>query len=158
DLAGTLRSCSSSLPAPIKAWFEVASAASRGAAITQTRDELSGRMAMQLGTECTDAVTGRYPFTPASTSDVPAADFGRIFGFGGVLDSFFEQNLAALVEVRGGTWRWRDQTNVGMPESLLASFQQAARVREAFFAPGSQMPAVRFSLKPGTVDEAIRQL
>ena len=60
----------------------------------QARDELSRRYDEQVARECRELIEGRYPFARTSTNDVPLADFGRVFGYGGVFDAFFRDNLA----------------------------------------------------------------
>jgi type VI secretion system protein ImpL len=47
---------------------------------------------------CSKAVTGRYPFTPGSTNDIPLDDFARLFATGGLLDKFFNDNLQTFVD------------------------------------------------------------
>jgi type VI secretion system protein ImpL len=160
DLARTLRSCAASLPAPANGWFRDASTASRGAAVSQTRSQLADRMALQIGSVCRDAAAGRYPFVAAATSEVPSADFARLFAPSGALDAFFQQELAPLVEIRGGDWRWREigQTNVGLSDAVLASFQHASRIRDAFFAAGSPIPEVRFTLTPVFLHEDVSRV
>ena len=43
-------------------------------------------------------MAGRYPFTPGSPDEVQLSDFGRIFGDGGVFDTFFTTHLEQLVD------------------------------------------------------------
>jgi type VI secretion system protein ImpL len=75
---------------------------------------------------------------------VPLADFGRLFGYDGVFDAFFKDNMEKLVDSSESPWTWR-QGGV-KPPGMLARFEMARRVRETFFRPGTQSPALRFTV------------
>ena len=155
DALQSLQQQAKLLPPPVGTL--VAQIGMRSAALTvgQARDELSRRYDEQVGRECRELVEGRYPFTRASTNDLPLADFGHVFGYGGVFDAFFRDNLAPLVDVSRTPWRWRDgAANIGGSAALLKQFQQAQRIREAYFKAGSQTPEARFNLTPDTLDAA----
>jgi type VI secretion system protein ImpL len=141
------------LPAPVGAMVAQIGTRSESLAVGQARDELSRRYDEQVGKECRELIEGRYPFARASTNDLPLADFGRVFGFGGVFEAFFRDNLAALVDVSRTPWRWRDgAANIGGSAAMLKQFQQAQRIRDVYFKPGSQLPEARFNLTPDTLD------
>ena len=111
--------------------------------------DLSGRYQREVLDVCRAAIDGRYPFGASNLADVPPADFGRIFGFGGLYDQFFKQYLEPLVDTSGTTWTWKTDasgTAVGVPGSALAKFQQARQIRDIFFPPGAQAPKVTFTV------------
>ncbi len=104
--------------------------------------------------ECSVIARDRYPFVPGSPVDVPVEDFGRLFGYDGIFDKFFKEHLEPLVDTLPATWRWKTDTtgaSVGLSPAALAQFQAARRIRDSFFRSG-QMPEVRFSLTPTTLD------
>jgi type VI secretion system protein ImpL len=154
DMAHGVQLCAASLPAPLNGIMKQASAASQAAAVKQASGQLGDRMAQQLGGDCKDVITGRYPFSLKSSNDVPLADFGRLFGAGGTLDQFFQANLAPLVDTRGGTWHWRqvNDMKISMSPAVLPAFQQAARIREAYFQPPGPQPQVHFTLRAESLD------
>jgi type VI secretion system protein ImpL len=122
-------------------------------AVGEARDELSRRYEEQVARECRELIDGRYPFARASSSDVPLADFGRVFGHGGVFDTFFGANLASLVDVSRTPWTWREgAASIGGSAALLKQFQQARRIRDVYFKPGTQLPEARFTLTPDALD------
>ena len=45
---------------------------------------------------CKQAVAGRYPFFSGSPNDIPLDDFATLFAPGGLLDKFFNDNLACV--------------------------------------------------------------
>lgn len=143
------------LPAPVNAIVAQVGTRGESLAMGQARDELSRRYAAGVARECRELVEGRYPFSRSSPNDVPLADFGRVFGFGGVFDTFFKDNLAALVDVSRTPWRWRDgAAQIGGSDALLRQFQQAQRIRDVYFKAGSQLPEARFTLTPDSLDAA----
>ena len=85
---------------------------------------------------CSKAVTGRYPFTPGSTNDIPLDDFARLFAAGGLLDKFFNDNLQTFVDTSGATWKAQPVAGVAPPVTPadLAQFQRASQIRDLFFA------------------------
>jgi type VI secretion system protein ImpL len=99
---------------------------------------------------CEEVIAGHFPFAPTATDDVPIADFARLFAPGGVLDRFFAQNLASLVDMSGQDWDWKQDTKFGrnLAKSTLKDFQLAAQIRGAFFPLGGPVPSVNFTFTP----------
>jgi hypothetical protein len=77
-----------------------------------------------------------------SPTDVPLADFGRLFGYNGVYDMFFKTELANLVDTSRSPWAWRRDASgaaVGGSVSMLRQFEAADRIRnECFSVLGSK--------------------
>ena len=116
---------------------------------------LESRYQQDVLRACTEVTMGRYPFVTTSAVDVPLADFGRLFGYGGVFDAFFVKELAPLVDTRRSPWVWRADASgasVGPSNAMLRQFETAERIRETFFKAGSQEPEVRFRLTPAALD------
>ncbi len=103
---------------------------------------------------CKQAVAGRYPFASGSGNDIPLDDFARLFASGGLLDKFFNDNLASFVDTSGATWKAQSVAGVTPPVSPgdLAQFQRASQIRDLFFGAGGNQPTVRFDLTPIDTD------
>jgi type VI secretion system protein ImpL len=130
---------------------------SEGVTFTQARGELQTRFQQGVVQDCNAVVRGRYPFTPGSGIDVPPADFGRLFGYGGLFETFFKDNLAGLVDTTRRPWSWRsgaDGASLGVSVAMLREFEAAQQIRESFFRPGSQLPELHFTLIPVSLDAA----
>ena len=115
---------------------------------------LGERYRTDVVSQCVLAVKGRYPFTPNAAMEVPMNDFGRIFGYSGVFDNFYKQNLERLVDNSGSPWKWRADASgeaVGLGQGVLSQFEQAQRIRETFFKNGSQDPGLNFTLTFNTL-------
>jgi type VI secretion system protein ImpL len=99
---------------------------------------------------CEEAVNGRYPFTGNGTEDIAMADFAKLFAPGGLMDRFFAQNLASLIDMTGQDWSWKQDARFGrdLSKSTLKDFQLAAEIRNAFFPSGGSVPSVSVTFTP----------
>jgi len=159
DALGQLRIEAKQLPAPISTI--VAQVGSKGEAFAkgEAGRELARRYQTEVASECRQLIGGRYPFAKGSAVDVALADFGRLFGSGGVFDTFFRERLAPLVDTSTKPWRWKEgAAAVGRSPSLLARFQSVERIRQIYFRPGGQLPELRFNLQPEYLDASVRRL
>ncbi|KIG01709.1 type VI secretion system membrane subunit TssM [Caballeronia concitans] len=156
DALGKLRLASQTSPAPLTP--VAASIVTAGTALVEggERARLDAQWNANAGPLCRRALDGRYPFVRASTRDVAADDFGKLFAPGGLIDDFFQKNLAALADTSGPVWQWRAGTPpAGTPRDALAQFQRAAQIRDAFFHDGSRDMSIRFRVKALSLDPAI---
>jgi type VI secretion system protein ImpL len=134
-------------------------AGTRGAAQGVAHGDLANRYATQVVAPCRELLGGGYPFNRGASGDVTLEDFGRVFGPGGLYDAFFQTNLTGLADTSRTPWRWRSGAEgVGGSSSMLTQFQAAGRIRELFFAPGGQVPLVRFTLTPDDLDADVDRL
>ncbi len=144
-------------PEPLRSWLTELSGGSQALAQTSARSELSTRYSDTVLVECRNLIGDRYPFNRNSQQDVAIDDFGRIFGYGGVFDRFFDENLAPFVDRSGSQWRLRSGAGVRISSSTLAQFQRAAEIREAYFRPGAQQPDMRVTVIPNRLDADVRR-
>ncbi|WP_179401423.1 type VI secretion system membrane subunit TssM [Burkholderia guangdongensis] len=108
---------------------------------------------------CRQALDGRYPLVRASTRDATPDDFGKVLGPGGLIDDFFQKNLASYVDMSGPQWRWRAGTDaLGIPADVLVQFQRAAQIRDAFFRAGGRDVSVRFAVKAVSIDPSLSEV
>ncbi|MGH8138205.1 MAG: type VI secretion system membrane subunit TssM, partial [Steroidobacteraceae bacterium] len=154
-----LRIAAMQLPAPISTI--VAQVGSKGEAVAKSEAgaELARRYQTEVASECQQLIAGRYPFAAKGSSDVALADFGRVFGPGGVFDTFFRERLAPLVDTSTSPWRWKQgAAGIGGSGNVLSQVQTADRIRQIYFPPGAQLPGMRFSLTPESLDSAVPRL
>jgi type VI secretion system protein ImpL len=154
DALKSLQLQASTLPAPIGALVAQVGGRSESLAVGQARGELDQRYREQVVKQCQEIIGGRYPFTASSGVDVPLADFGRLFGVGGVFDQFFKENLAPLVDSTRSPWVWRAGGSgpAGASTGMLRQFEMVQQIRELYFGPGGQSPEQQFTLTPGDLD------
>lgn len=124
-----------------------------GIAVGSSKAQLNQALGDQVTAQCQQIIANRYPFYPGASRPVPLADFARLFGPTGIINTFFQRNLAAMVDQSGSTWKWRGDTELSrkLSPATLAQFQRAAEIRDAFFATGAGMPSVAFTVTPLTL-------
>lgn len=154
EIAKSLNQDAAALPPPVGAVVTQVGRRAVSEATGGIRSNLLSTYQQDVMRPCVDAIEGRYPFSPTSAVDVPLADFGRVFGHGGVFDSFFRANLAQLVDTARNPWTWRADASGAVVGSsaMLRQFELAGRIRDAFFRPGAQMPELRFTVTPAELD------
>lgn len=155
NLAKSLQAEASLLPPSVGTLIAQVGGRSEGVTLTQARTELEMRFQQNVVQECNAVTRGRYPFSPRSTLDVPLADFGRLFAFGGVFDTFFKDNLSAIVDTARRPWVWRagsDGASIGASLAMLREFEAAQQIRDDFFHPGAQVPDLHFTVTPAALD------
>ena len=141
--------------------------------VNATADEFEGNVAetsvanlnqmldQAVTAPCEAAVNGRYPFTGNGTEDIAMADFAKLFAPGGLMDRFFAQNLASLIDMTGQDWSWKQDARFGrdLSKSTLKDFQLAAEIRNAFFPSGGSVPSINLTFTPfslhGDADAAV---
>jgi type VI secretion system protein ImpL len=116
--------------------------------------QLAGGLA-ELGRDCRRITADRFPFAPDAKRDMSFADFARLFGPKGMLDSFFRARLAADVDVRRRPWRLAaapDGPVQDKARASLRSFEMADDIRRLFFPEGTELPQLRIRLTPVDMD------
>ncbi len=146
----TLRANATRLPKALARMVSAAADGFEGTVAETSTTHLNDMLEETVGRPCEEAIAGRFPFAPAGTDDVAMADFAKLFAPGGVLDRFFAQNLASLVDMSGQDWDWKHDTKFGrtLAKSTLKDFQLAAQIRAAFFPLGGPVPSINITFTP----------
>ena len=77
------------------------------------------------------------------------ADFVRLFGPSGLFHTFFKDRLEAFVDTSATPWSWRGTFGTeGIPSEAIAQFENADKIRRAFFPAGSESPPISINVKP----------
>jgi type VI secretion system protein ImpL len=145
-------------PAPLNTMLKSIDSGGAGLTSGSERERLNALWTAGPAQFCRQAVAGRYPVVKTAAQDITADDFGKMFAPSGLIDDFFQKNLAQYVDMSGAQWKWRTTANdgtLGIPQSTLDEFQRAARIRDAFFANGGRQASMRFDLKPVALDPDI---
>ncbi|MEM9785416.1 MAG: type VI secretion system membrane subunit TssM [Pseudomonadota bacterium] len=144
-LTGAIANEAAILPDPIDDWITGIA----GDTTAVTRDAIVAQLNAKWRSDvlpfCTSATQGRYPFDQSSRIDVNILDFSRLFGAGGLIDSFIENSLAQYVDTNTRPWTWR--ADFGLSPEALAPFENARAIRNALF-PGGAGPVIGFILVP----------
>jgi type VI secretion system protein ImpL len=159
DVGNKMKAESARMPEPVQSMLTTLSGAAGRQVAEKTRSNLSQGLNASITEFCTKAINGRYPFTRASATDVTRDDFTRLFAPGGLLDDFFQKNLAQYVDTSSRPWKFRKVGDVPIADASasLVQFQRAATIRDVFFRGGAT-PTIKLELKPVALDASITQL
>jgi type VI secretion system protein ImpL len=140
------------LPPPIGAMVAEIGGRTQSIQTGQARGQLA-QLYAELVRACEPIVSGHYPFSPGSAVDVPPADFSRLFGTGGIFDSFFKANLASQVDTTRSPWVWLSGGTgpAGSSTSMLRQFETVQNIRENYLSPAGQLEQ-QFTLTPAELD------
>ncbi len=145
QLTGAIANEARNLPDPLDDW--VAGIAGDTESVTREAviAQLNARWRADVQPFCVSATAGRYPFDQSSSIDVNVADFQRLFGPGGLVDAFINDQLLPYVDTTVKPWAWR--ADLGLDAATLTPFQQARSIRDGLF-PGGAGPLMAFTLEP----------
>lgn len=158
DVPNKIRAEGSRMPEPVRSLLLTLSGGSTSQAMGVTRSNLSQAMRASVFEFCNKAIAGRYPFTKNSPRDVTQEDFARLFSAGGIIDEFFQKNLAPFVNTSTRPWTFRNmgEASLGSASGALIQFQRAQAIREVFFR-GGQAATMRLEFRPVAMDTTISQ-
>ena len=132
-----LRTTAASLPQPISRLVLEAVKDIEGDITGAAVARLAQSFNDEVTRNCEAIVANRYPFF-VSERDTPLADFDTLFAPDGLLATFRQQNLDALIDTSGEAWSWGPKAaELDLSDASLRQFQRAAEITDAFFAePG----------------------
>ncbi len=142
------------LPQPLGAMLQQLVANSGNLGATATDRQINDMWQSEVLPFYRQAVSGRYPLVRSARDEVTLQDFGRFFGPGGIMDTFFEKNIKPYVDTTARPWRPRPGPNVSMPISAAAldQLQRADEIRKTFFPTNGPTPSLNFDLVPISLD------
>lgn len=147
-----VRAEAAQLPVPLRTMLENLADASDKQLFGSTHKTLSSELESRVGQFCRTAINGRYPFQRNSSRDVTAADFTKLFTYGGLFDRFFQEYLTHRVDATDAVWSMRQAGGADVP---VQSFQRASRIRDVMFQQGSPTPLMSFAFKVIEMDASI---
>jgi type VI secretion system protein ImpL len=159
EIVKSLRQDAATLPPAVGGLVTRIVNSAQGSVLSGVQNELDTRYQQDVVRPCVQLLDGRYPLVAGGT-DAALADFGRVFGYNGIFDSFFKERLEAFVLTTAPAWRWKTDASgapAGTSVAMLRQFEQAQRIRDMFFAGGAATPQVRFIVTPSSLDAGSRQ-
>lgn len=141
------------LPEAIQRWASQIASGSSGITADGTRSSINAKWASTVLPVCEATLNDRYPFNRRAKDEVGMADFTRVFAPGGLLDVFFNENLAKFVDIQSRPWSFKrvNDVDLGISPAVLEQFMYASEIRQAFF-PAGPTPAVQFQVTPEALD------
>jgi len=150
-----LRAEAARLPQPLRSMIDRVTTSSSAQTTSLVRASIGTNLNSTVGDFCRRAVAGRYPLSRGATQDVAPEDFARLFAPGGMMDDFFNKNLATIVDTSNWTFKKNIDGSLAGGGGSLASFKKAAVIRDVLFRGGNQMPSIRLEITPVEMDPAI---
>jgi type VI secretion system protein ImpL len=158
DVPTKIKAEAARMPEPLRSMLQTLSTSGSAQALGATRSNISASLSASLGDYCPKAINGRYPFVRTSAQEVTQEDFSRLFSPGGVIDEFFQKNLAQYVDTSTKPWSFKKVGDASMGDSgTLVQFQRAAAIRDVFFRGGGKGASLRLDFKPLEMDASINQ-
>ncbi|RYH09356.1 type VI secretion system membrane subunit TssM [Tropicimonas sp. IMCC6043] len=145
-------------PDPVKRWSTQITTGSSGIGREGVRSKLNAEWTAKVLPLCQQALSNRYPFDRRAQADVAVQDFTRLFGPGQLIDGFFTENLSEFVDTNADPWSWRGGTgeDLGISPAVLKQFQNAAAIRDTFFATGQL--GFNVQITPQALDPQAREM
>ncbi|MBW7984909.1 type VI secretion system membrane subunit TssM [Enterobacillus tribolii] len=159
DVIPRLQAESGRLPAPFKQMLLQLAIGASSDTQQKEMENVKKRISVEVSSFCRQAIAGRYPLAARSRQDVTPDDLARMFAPNtGLMDTFFRENLQGKVDTTRAEWRFTpgvDGKTLPGGEGILRPFQQAQRIRDAFFANGTATPSFRVTVRPVRMDTNI---
>ncbi|WP_321965735.1 type VI secretion system membrane subunit TssM [Burkholderia cepacia] len=160
DAPAKLRAQAGRLPTPFRDVLDDLSNVANGSVATVEQRSVATRAGANVGDFCRQAIAGRYPFARGSSRDVAPADFAQMFAPGGLMDDFFQKNLQSIVDTTSHPWRFANRNADADPSAaaMLASFEKAAVIRDAYFGGGARTAQLKVQIQPLEMDPSITEM
>ena len=153
-----LQQAASQIPGPLARWASQITTGGAGITAVGTRASLTQTWTAAVLPFCQQATAKAYPFSKGAAADMGMADFTKLFGPGGLIDSFMSTNLKDMIDTSKKPWVWKqvNGADLGISPAVLAQLQAASDIKEAFFATGPTA-AVTFQITPSALGEGVKQ-
>ena len=142
---------------PLKRWSSQITVGSSGITTEGTRAGINAAWQQSVLPVCERVTVNTYPFSRRARTDAPLAEFATLFRPDGEMDKFFKNNLLKFVDVRKSPWTFKkgEGADLGISPAVLKQFENAAQIRDAFFA-GAAQPNMGFQMTPEALDPKAR--
>ena len=147
QLLSNLTRNNSRLPDTLRTLVNDAENDFRSDAKDATLEEMNRALTNQITFNCRENITSVFPFAN-SPRQLATAEFGKFFGPGGDMDTYFNEYLANHVERTANGLAYRADSALAdrLSPNALKQFDRAEKIRRAFFASGSTQPEVHMSI------------
>ncbi|MBM2716052.1 type VI secretion system membrane subunit TssM [Mesorhizobium caraganae] len=149
-----------SLPPPIQQWIVSVGRFSSKLSLGEAKRRVASVWAGGAGDLCRRATAGRYPFNRDSRRDIPLGDFARLFSRGGLIDTFFAEHLARIVDGSNGSRKAQSTRSADfeVDNDALTQFRRAAAIRDSMFNNTGNQPSFEFLLTVVDADPSTKMV
>ena len=147
QLLSNLTRNNSRLPDQIAGLVTEAEADFRSEATDATLAEMNRALTNTITFQCRDNITAFFPFSDTQRH-VPPSEFGKFFGPGGDMDTYFNTYLAPIVIRTENGLAYDPASDLAskLNPGTLAQFDRAEKIRRAFFGNGGNTPEVSITI------------
>lgn len=159
DAARELQEAAQRAPEPVRGMLLQLADTTGAQVFAALREPLGRQLAGEFAPQCVRAVAGRYPLARGASEEMSRDDFVRVFGAGGLIDGYFQRQLAPYVDTSAKPWAYRAVDADGRRDAgeSLPQFQRAQSIREAFFRDGGRQFGVRLDLRLLELDPGVAE-
>ena len=152
DSLAALQQAASTIEGPLARWSSQITTGGAGITADGTRASINSAWQQAVLPFCTQATAKHYPFDRRAAADMSMADFAKLFGPTGLIDSFMTTNLKDLIDTSKKPWTWKvvNGADLGISQAVLDQLQAASEIKDAFFQ--GPAPAVNFQITPVALD------
>ncbi|MCC5973134.1 MAG: type VI secretion system membrane subunit TssM, partial [Rubellimicrobium sp.] len=147
QLLSNLTRNNSRLPAVVRSFVNKAEGDFRNIASNATLEQMERALSNDITFNCRENIKALFPFSRTDRQVAPS-EFGKFFGPGGDMDLYYSNYLAGHV-IRTDDGLAIDPNSPLadiLSPNALRSFEQAERIRRAFFASGTTVPEVAITV------------
>jgi type VI secretion system protein ImpL len=152
DVLRDLAQAAAQAPEPLRGWLAAFAAHAGKQAFAALREPLARQVAAEIAPQCARLVGTQYPLQRNGVEELSRDAFVRTFAAGGLLDAYFQRQLAPHVDTTTRPWTFRAG---GGASEALAAFQRAQAIRDAFFRDGGRAFSVRMEMKLVELDPGV---
>ncbi|WP_280150906.1 type VI secretion system membrane subunit TssM [Piscinibacter sp. XHJ-5] len=159
DATRELQAAAQRAPEPVRGMLLQFADASGAQVFAALRDPLARQLGAEFAPQCVRAVAGRYPLARSGTDEMSREDFVRVFGAGGLIDGYFQRQLAPYVDTSTRPWTYRAADADGRRDAgeSLQQFQRAQAIRDAFFRDGGRQLGMRLDFRLLELDAGVSE-
>lgn len=141
-------------PEPVRGLLTALVAKASAQSVQRLREPISRALAETVAPACMRTTSGRFPFSREASADMSREDFARLFAAGGVLDGFFQSQLAPYVDTSARPWALAGSAG---GDDALQAFQRAQSVRDGFFSDGGKRLGTRLEFTLVEMDAGLNE-
>ena len=145
-------------PEPLRGMLTELATTSAGQVFATRRAEIARQLTNEIAPACTRALGPRFPLSQTATDEIPRQEFVRVFAAGGLIDGFFQRELAPYVDTSSTTWAFYKPDGSTEPADSLQAFQRAQAIREALFVDGGRTLGTRLEVRLLDMDAGVGSL
>ncbi|TQV85872.1 type VI secretion system membrane subunit TssM [Aliikangiella coralliicola] len=149
NAVSSLRAYAQNMPKPIRRWLIKISDETWRVILRSAHQHINMEWRTRVYEPYRQALSGRYPISSSSQSEVALHDFIEFFKPGGTMDAFHLEYIKPFINTRDG-WQNRsiDNYSLGLSSDTITQIRRALQIKNIFFRNNAEVPSLTFMLKP----------